>query len=380
MFEGEGTAAAADELAARLVALRQAIDLLELEFSTTAAAFAATDAYDRAGSVSAFDWIRHNCKVSGHVTYDRLRVGEQLEKLPTAYLALAEGSIGFAHVSLIAGVAKAVQESPTSKHFDEDRLLGLAAQESVSRFRYTCERARHADDPEGLAFEQFKGVEARRLELLPCEDGLFSLRGVLDPVGAGMLRTALEPLAKRNGRSDARHRERRLADALIELAQHGRKASLMVTTSLETLLNAAGASSAEVEFSTPFSTRTVERLASDCTLTRVLLSHESAGLDVGRGRRVVSPSQRRALQLRDGGCCWPGCERPASWTDAHHLIHWVRGGTTDLGNLVLLCYRHHWMVHEGGWQIVRTDDGRFMNVAPACDYWERIRGPDFIAA
>ncbi|TMD08887.1 MAG: hypothetical protein E6J02_04000, partial [Chloroflexi bacterium] len=113
MFEGEGTAAAADELAARLVALRQAIDLLELEFSTTAAAFAATDAYDRAGSVSAFDWIRHNCKVSGHVTYDRLRVGEQMEKLPTAYLALAEGSIGFAHVSLIAGVAKAVQESPT---------------------------------------------------------------------------------------------------------------------------------------------------------------------------------------------------------------------------------------------------------------------------
>src|SRR5438309_10400037 len=129
MFEGEGTAAAADELAARLGALRQAIDLLELEFSTTAAAFAATDAYDRAGSVSAFDWIRHNCKVSGHVTYDRLRVGEQMEKLPTAYLALAEGSIGFAHVSLIAGVAKAVQESPTSKHFDEDRLLGLAAQE-----------------------------------------------------------------------------------------------------------------------------------------------------------------------------------------------------------------------------------------------------------
>ena len=112
----------------------------------------------------------------------------------------------------------------------------------------------------------------------------------------------------------------------------------------------------------------------------MLLSPESAVIDVGRGRRVVSPSQRRALQLRDGGCCWPGCDRPASWTDAHHLIHWVRGGSTDPGNLVLLCYRHHWMVHEGGWQIVRTDDGRFMSVAPACDYWERIRGPDFVAA
>ncbi len=398
MFAGEGEPAS-DDLIARLapyldrrdgladgergawlVKLRQAIDLLELEFAGIAADFAGTDAYDRAGSVSAYDWIRHNCKVSGHVAYDRVRVGEHLEQLPNACLALFEGSIGFGHLSLLAGVVKAVQESPTSKHFDEDPLLALAAAETVSKFRYTCERARHAGDPDGLAFEQLKGVEARRLELLPCEDGLFSLRGVLDPVGAGVLRTALEPLAKRNGRSDSRHRERRLADALIELAQHGRKANLMVTTSLETLLNAAGASSAEVEFSTPFSTKSVERLACDCTLTRVLLSPESVVIDVGRGRRVVSPSQRRALQRRDGGCCWPGCDRPASWTDAHHLVHWVRGGTTDLGNLVLLCHRHHWLVHEGGWQLVRTHDGRLMSVAPACDFWERIRGPDWVAA
>src|SRR5207302_9376855 len=129
----------------------------------------------------------------------------------------------------------------------------------------------------------------RRLELLPCADGLFSLRGVLDPAGAGVLRTALEPLAKRNGRSDARHRERRLADALIELAQHGRKASLMVTTTLETLLNAAGASSAQVEFSTPFSTRTVERPARACTPPRQLRPPESAVHHAGRRRPVAAP-------------------------------------------------------------------------------------------
>ena len=75
-------------------------------------------------------------------------------------------------------------------------------------------------------------------------------------------------------------------------------------------------------------------------------------IDVGRSKRVVSPSQRRALNVRDKGCRFPGCDRPATWTSGHHLVHWIKGGGTDLPNLVLLCYRHHWMVHEGGWQLV----------------------------
>jgi len=78
----------------------------------------------------------------------------------------------------------------------------------------------------------------------------------------------------------------------------------------------------------------------------------------------VSGPTRRALDARDRGCRWPGCERPASWSAAHHLVHWAQGGTTELGNLVLLCHRHHRMVHEGGWQLVRTDDQRLLTVPP----------------
>ncbi|HEY8755920.1 MAG TPA: HNH endonuclease signature motif containing protein [Candidatus Dormibacteraeota bacterium] len=43
---------------------------------------------------------------------------------------------------------------------------------------------------------------------------------------------------------------------------------------------------------------------------------------------------RAALNFRDKGCRWPGCDRPASWTAAHHVIHWAQGGRTDLDNLV----------------------------------------------
>jgi hypothetical protein len=74
-------------------------------------------------------------------------------------------------------------------------------------------------------------------------------------------------------------------------------------------------------------------------------------LDLGRTARVVNPGLRRALVLRDGGCRFPGCDRPAGWADAHHVVSWATGGTTTLDNLVLLCRHHHTQAHEGGWRI-----------------------------
>jgi len=71
-------------------------------------------------------------------------------------------------------------------------------------------------------------------------------------------------------------------------------------------------------------------------------------LEVGRATRVVSAAQRAALAVRDGGCRFPGCDRPPAWCEAHHLRHWLHGGATDPANLVLLCRAHHRAVHEGG--------------------------------
>src|SRR6185437_16504063 len=96
------------------------------------------------------------------------------------------------------------------------------------------------------------------------------ISGVLDPVGGAAVRTALEPLARRSGAHDDRDLERRQADALVELASGGgSQAQLQVTSSVETLLGLAGAPAAEVEFSLPVSSRVVERLACDCSVTRV---------------------------------------------------------------------------------------------------------------
>ena len=87
-------------------------------------------------------------------------------------------------------------------------------------------------------------------------------------------------------------------------------------------------------------------------------------LEVGRATRVVAPAQRAAQTGRDGGCRFPSCDRPVAWCDAHHLRHWLHGGRTDLGNLVLLCRGHHHAVHEGGWRRHRHPDATLTATPP----------------
>jgi len=220
-------------------------------------------------------------------------------------------------------------------------------------------------------------AENRRLSLRRDSSGGLWLKGVLDPAGGAAVVSALEPLARRSGPDDDRPREKRLADALVELAEHGSGVTqLQVTATLETLRELPGVPAGEV-LNVPVSARTVERLSCDCTLTRVVLGSESVVIDVGRGKRIVSAPGRRALQARDQTCRWPGCSRPGSWCTPHHLVPWAKGGSTDLGNQVLVCSRHHWMLHEGGWQMVISGDGRIIVVPPSMPIY--CRGPDLPA-
>src|SRR5205807_6419261 len=134
------------------------------------------------------------------------------------------------------------------------------------------------------------------------------------------VRTALEPLAQKSGEHDDRLLPQRYADALVELASGGKPANIQVTASIDTLKGLAGAAGAEMEFSLPISSVAVQRMACDCSVTRVLLSQESLVMDVGRAKPIVSSSLRRALKVRDGHCRWPGCGRPASWWDGHQYV------------------------------------------------------------
>jgi len=357
-----------DALRDRMIRVRHLIDVLELEFAGDVATLASCDELEWEGHVSPIQWVKHECRTTASAAVDALRVGELEEHLPASTRALLSGEIGFDHLALLARTADAVTGSGAAAGFEEGSLLAKARAHSVGKFRHDCEHARHAADQRRFLAEQVEQVEARYLELKPGFGGSRFLRGFLDSEGGATLRTALEPLARRSGDDDLRQRDRRLADALVELAGHAMDAGLLahsgsqrphlqVTATLDTLVGRDGSPAGELEWGGPIAAETVRRLGCDATVARVVFDSTSAVLDVGRARRVPGPATRRALQARDGGCVWPGCDRPVSWNQAHHLTHWAQGGSTDLENLVSVCRAHHWKLHEGGWRLIRNGDG-----------------------
>src|SRR6059036_1653663 len=352
-----------------LRSLRHFIDGLELDFARYAAEFHQSNQWEAEGYNSAADWMRFNCHMNSYAVWNALAVGEQEAKLAQSIAAMKGGEIGFAHLATLGRTADEL-----GKGFDESKLLPLAKKHSPGKFHQKVLHYKHSVDAAGYNRDQERLAEERRLRMSTAQDGCLLLYGVLDPVGGAAVRTALEPLAQPSGAHDDRNREQRYADALVELASAGKPANLQVTATIETLKGLAGAAAAEMEFSLPISSTSVQRMACDCSVTRVLLSQESVTIDVGRSKRVISNSLRKVLKIRDGHCRWPGCERPASWCDGHHLVHWIHGGTTDLDNLVLLCRRHHRMVHEGGWQLIKSDR-QIVVIAPTITFG-LPRGPD----
>jgi hypothetical protein len=103
----------------------------------------------------------------------------------------------------------------------------------------------------------------------------------------------------------------------------------------------------------PITPATLRRLACDAGILPIVMNGPSAVLDLGREQRTVGDDQWWALVVRDRGCVFPNCDRPPSWTEAHHIDWWTRDrGPTDLENLCLLCSRHHHLVHEDAWHII----------------------------
>jgi len=361
--------------------LRAVIDSLEGVFCARAAVLQRTGGHLAEGAISAAAWVRNNCHMSGTSAADRLCVGRELESLPRIDRALSSGEIGYQSAAVLCHLREQLDDKRDL--FDEEEMLDMARRHTVAELRLLCRYARYAADPDGFCRDEEESFERRRLHISPMADGMHVIDGVLDPVGGAAVRTALEALAT-SGPSDGRKHSQRMADALVELTHHaldegrlpsrrGVKPHISLTTTLEALKGEPGAPAVDVELSLPVSTKTLERFACDCTMSRVLMA-DSMVIDVGRATRIVSGPARRALKVRDRGCRFPGCDRPISWTSPHHIEFWGRGGSTNVPDLVSVCYFHHRLVHEGGWQVVKVDR-EFRFVPPERTWIRRARGP-----
>jgi hypothetical protein len=118
----------------------------------------------------------------------------------------------------------------------------------------------------------------------------------------------------------------------------------------------------ELEDGSSIAPETARRLGCDAELV-AQVDRDGMPLSVGRRRRTVPPALRRMLEARDDRtCCFPGCDRRRQ-LQAHHRRHWAHGGETSLANLILLCWAHHRLVHEGGYTVEEDPGGglRFRN-------------------
>jgi hypothetical protein len=132
----------------------------------------------------------------------------------------------------------------------------------------------------------------------------------------------------------------------------GRAAVRVITT--EKVLTGQGGTAVLEDTGSPISVGKLgEYLCEGGTIPVTL--HRDGSIDVGREQRLFTTRQRTALAVRDGGCRYPDCVKPPSWCEAHHVNYWTKDkGRTDTQNGILLCRHHHMLIHNTGWQIVRT--------------------------
>lgn len=163
---------------------------------------------------------------------------------------------------------------------------------------------------------------------------------------------------EQTGEPDARSAAKRRADALMLLARHGTTAvsddgsimtrgsvQLVVTMDLDVLRGVLAGYGLTHEGEALTATQ-IRMMACDAEVVPMVLGSDGVPLDVGRTRRLATPAIRRAVVQRDRCCTFPGCGRPPSWCQVHHIVPWHLGGKTSVENSALLCQRHHTVVHR----------------------------------
>jgi hypothetical protein len=326
-------------------------------------------AYD--GATSGAAWLAHRCELSRSSAATLVRTARRLQTMPLTQAALIEGEVGFAKAVLLASAAHRSDKTIEVFARDEQVLVDHARRLTVDQ---TAVMLRHwllAADPDR---EQRERAEGDRLHVSSTFDGTTVLDGVYTSEDGAVIKAAVDAEYERLWRAErasgdpTRTAPQRRAAALAEVirravgSEPGRP-TITVTIGLDDLANSTGTGHVD-ETGEPVHPETVRRLACDARIIPVVLGGRSEPIDVGRAARAVTPTQRRALTLRDRGCVFPGCDRPPGWCDGHHIVHWADGGPTDLANLCLLCDHHHTALHEGGWTMARAPDGTLTLTRP----------------
>jgi hypothetical protein len=311
---------------------------------------------------SCAEWLSWRAGLSLSAAREKVRTAQALRSLPLISAAFAAGKLSYTKVRALTRVA-------AERH--EDLLLAYALEATAAQVEERCRQIRNAE-PESVHAarrvwekraltiwrDEARGTLRLTVEL-PIEEGELIANAIDCAIAAGEVTTGVDPTTTETKGAAWRAQQ---ADALVAVAKAyldgGGAASerggtadryqVVVHVDEESLRGGAGRADLPID--------TLERLTCDGSVVSVVDDAAGTPLDVGRRYRTVSTPLKRAVLARDRRCTFPGCER-RHYLDAHHLEHWAHGGATSLENLTLLCTHHHRLLHEGGFSVVRTDDG-----------------------
>ena len=367
------------------------------------------EVWARQGALTCAHWLSWACGIDTHTAREKVRVARALPELPLLSEAMAKGELGYSKVRALTRVATPENESDLL----EIGLQGTA--QHVEKFVRLYRRARRAEESERADAQHHE----RALTFWHEDDGTVIIHGRFPPEMGARLVSALDvamdahaeeqptaawehehappgvprgtsgaeaganaagppdvptlPDVPRGTRPSGPARAMRRADALAWMAERVfepaaapplalQRHDVVVHVDAEVLAH-RNAGRCEIEHHSAIAAETARRLCCDGGIVATVDGPQGEPLAVGRRTRGIPPAVRRALHNRDRGCRFPGC--PATHRlHGHHVQHWANGGETALDNLVLLCPTHHRLVHEGGFEVQRLDDGVFRFSAP----------------
>ena len=309
----------------------------------------------------------------------QVRAAKNLRVATLTEKALQAGEITFEKAEVIArtmaGLPEALDELTRARV--EKRLLSDATRLTLPDLRrrvlrvadiYAPRDEADADEDTRLRRQEARAWQATELWFGQARDGLVTFGGKMPTAQADLLKNQVGAIAapRRNEETDPDPTySQRMGRAFCHWIEHiptdglpttgGTPATLTINLNYDTLTSQVAA--ATLATGTRISAAEVRRLACTHHILPRVLDGASIPLDQGRAKRLFTPAQRLAMADRDGGCTYPGCDRPPAWTEAHHIDWWAKdGGATDLEHGTLLCARHHHWVHTENIHIRRRDN------------------------
>jgi hypothetical protein len=350
------------ELGSLVLELRREMDRQEAVFAQAVRAAHTQGVGASDGAASTAAWLRHRAHMREGDARAAIEAGAVSELLAETGEAWRSGDISSAEFRTIA--AARVDGHDDTYVQCEPTFLELARRHDRRGLRGATAHFKRIALADGTEPSAYDGLHVSQLY-----DGRTVIKGELSDLAAETVMTALHAYTDPPDEKVPKKTSRRYAEALVRiceiaLGQTGTperaRAQVSVVIDWQTLIDRQPGR-LDGEFTGPIHPLDIELLLCDCDITRVITGPDGLPLDVGRKRREPTVAMRKALVVRDGGCRWPGCNRPAGFCDAHHVIPWWPDrGPTSLKNLVLLCSHHHHKAHQRGWRL--TFDGTTLEI------------------